>query len=163
MTPHGLDAIIEVSRFLEQDIVPSVPAEFKSELKAAIKILQSAATELNVSSPMLRQECTELLALNEESSACAALPTTVASNTAMHARLADSALDLRGLFALHQDVLAASNTHMTGLLELSASVGSDRERSRALLLRYYQLLEQHAVRRLPWQSVFSGPLGDNTR
>ena len=159
MTPHGLDAIVEVSLFLEQDILPSVPANLRSELRAAIKILHSAATELNVMTPLLRRECAELLVLNDESTACLTPTTTAQSSTALRARLADTALDLRGLLALHEDVQQATTAHMTTLLALSASAGATGERSRALLLRYYQALAQHALQRLPWQSVFAGPLG----
>ena len=158
MTPHGLDATVDVGLSLERDGLPSVPADPRSELRAGVKILHSAASELNVMNPLLRQECTALLALQDESAAPLTLTTAAQSSAALRARLADTSLDLRALFALHEDVLQATTAHMAVLLKQSASAGASGARNRALLSRYYQTLAQHALRRLPWQSVFTGPL-----
>ncbi len=158
MTPHGLDAIQEVSLFLEQDILPTVTAALRSELRAAIKILHSAATELNVMTPLLQRECHELLRLNDESARALEADATTPSSDALRPRLADPALDLRSLFALHEEIQQVVTLRMTALLELSGIDAVNGERSRALLLRYYDVLARHATQRLPWQSVFTAPL-----
>ena len=160
MMPHGLDAIAEVGRFLEQDLLPSLPAALRGELRAAIKLLHSAAAELNVMTPLLRRECSELLALNDESAPILATHAPAPPDTTLRARLADTELNLRGLFTLHDEVQLAVTLRMTALLSMVATAGTVGERSRALLLRFYQTLEHHAAQRLPWQSVFAGSLSD---
>ena len=53
-------------------------------------------------------ECRELPALHDESAPILEIDTPAQSDTVLRARLADTELDLRDLFALHYDIARAS-------------------------------------------------------
>ena len=156
MTPHGLDALLDISRFLTADILPAVPSALASELRAAIKILETAADELNLLYPLLREECEALFELEHESAShCHNTARALPPLTDLRAQLIQLGLDLRGLIALHAQTRARASVQ---LASLRAQAATDAQ-ARRLEQRYYQLLQRQAARRIVWQSVFDGALG----
>ncbi len=63
MKPGAIAAIAAIGEFLEAHVLPAVPAEQRSELRAARKLLDEAARELAALPAVAAAEATELRAL----------------------------------------------------------------------------------------------------
>jgi hypothetical protein len=161
MTPHGLAALTELGRYLTTEILPTVPDALVGELRAAIKILHAVADELNVLPSLLHLECREFSDLQRQAAQTLRWPAPPASmsSTAGNETGADldPSLDLHALLARHEACLREA-THAIEALQRCADEDPRSGESLALLRRYFALLERQALRRVPWQSVFVGPL-----
>jgi len=161
MTPHGLAALTAIGRYLTTEILPVVPDAQVGELRAAIKILDTVADELNVLPSLLHQECREFSDLRRQATQTLHWPEPPVSLSLSAGNESgagpDLSLDLHALLARHETCLQEA----TQAIEALQRLADEDQRSAqpvALLGRYFALLERQALRRVPWQSVFVGPL-----
>jgi len=151
MNPHGLASLDLVQRFLASQVLSIVPNEIRSDLRAAIKILNEASVELNVLYPTLLEESRELLRLSIELQATTEIKLSHIEQEKL------SALDnaFKNGFASLTDLLRFRdelNRLVTSQMALLQA--ADHPNNRAWLERFYGLLGTHASARLGWQSVF---------
>lgn len=145
----GLDTLDQIGRFLTTEVVGAVPAELAGEVRAAVKLLRTAATELNNRHVLVRAETDELLALIDE--ALVYLPSSlfVDECATLRARAATSDASLREMDQLLGAVYAVTTRVITALQRAPRSPGAARA-----LDGLYAALGRHAESRLPWQAVF---------
>jgi hypothetical protein len=157
MTPNGLEALALVSKFLTQRLLPAVPPALTSELRAAIKLLDTARDELDVVYPLLIEECRELIALcrdahtllGELAASCdAEVLTTLAARTEI------GFADLSALMACHREVCEWVSAILLALQRVEHDRPGNPAVS-AMLLRFCAVLGRYAERRLPWQIIFA--------
>ena len=158
MNPHGLAALAMVRAFLAEQILPGVPDSPTGELRAALKILDTVAAELDALYPLLLTECRALLDLCGE--ICTRPPTgaTPASIdlatrcTALNERYARGFTATTPLLEHHRAIKALA-TDLINALQKTA----DEPAPAQALARLYSLLGHHATARIPWQTVFASP------
>ena len=151
MTPDGLEALALVSRFLADSVVPAVPRAMTAELRAAIKLLDTARIELGCLFPVLRDECRELLLLNEAADKLLSQSASITIET-LHEQVEGGYPDLPALMAMHRSILERMSERLCSLQTLEAQ--NPTPDLRKLLQRIYTALGRHAETRLPWQAVF---------
>lgn len=148
MRPAAVEAIAAARRFLETTILPSVPAEHRSELRAALKNLRTAELELAEVPGVLCTEIDELGELTRSAHAALGLPQAERHTPAGSA-------DLAQLRDAHAGARRAAAGAILALQEHAREPSAgDRAEALELLARFYAALGRHAERRLPWQSVF---------
>ena len=158
MNPHGLAALAMVRAFLAEQILPEVPDSLTGELRAALKILDTVAAELDVLYPLLLTECRALLDLCGE--ICARLPSSATpANTdlamrcaALNEQYARGFTATTPLIELHRAIKALAKDLINSLQKTADEPGPAQA-----LARLYSLLGQHATARIPWQTVFASP------
>jgi hypothetical protein len=161
--PNGLDglaALRDVRVFLAEQIVPVVPAELAGELRAALKLLDTAGVELNVRNRALRDEIADLLDYAEriarlrQSEPCRLACRTLAR------RAEDPGLDLAALDLLWHEARALSASLLVELRHYQddpATPKDARAHAGALAAEFCARLGGHARARLSWQAVFPVP------
>jgi hypothetical protein len=136
--PDGLQTLAAVRSFLEDVVLAEVPQHLAGELRAAVKLLESAQAELGCLHAVLLRESEELLDLCEGS----------ARAQALRARLAPAPEQLAERAALHREIRGLS----AETIERLQADGSATARER--LDDLYATLGRHSHTRVPWQSVF---------
>jgi hypothetical protein len=136
----GLTTVEGVADFLDAEVVAAVPAELRSEVRAAVKLLRASAVELSVRHGEIGAEIDDLLVL------CGAHTTApdAARLEELTARAADHRLSLRDQERLRLDVHELVMRTMTRL-----AAGDD-----PALAEFLRCLRGHAARRSGWQAVF---------
>ena len=159
MIPDGLASLTLVSKFLARDVLPMVPRALTTELRAAIKLLDTARDELDALYPRLLHECRELLKLCGDANAllrdlsATFDPTPFASLTQ---RVEHEFTDLSSLMASHREILKMTGATFLSLQHLEQQARTNRTDLGAMLQRFSATLGRHAATRLPWQAVFPG-------
>ncbi|MBI2799424.1 MAG: hypothetical protein HYX63_03905 [Gammaproteobacteria bacterium] len=155
--PDGLAALTLVSKFLTRDVLPVIPRALTAELRATIKLLDTARDELDALYPRLLDECRELLALDGDAHvllhdlAASFDPTPLTSLTQ---RVARGSTDLTALMACHRELLEVTAAAFLSLQQLDREAQKNRTDVPAMLRRFCAVLGRHAETRLPWQAVF---------
>lgn len=166
MSHHAFATLTDVRRFLCTQVLDAMPRSLRSELRAAIKLLDEVEDELDTLPELLPAECERLLALCSEGIAHAT--TAAAADTELLAqhcdrlrqRLHEPRATTRERFSVHQELLQLSGTLMVKLQGRQRECAKDDPRQAALreqLRRFYSELQAQALTRLPWQSVFPAP------
>ena len=158
MNPNGLVALAMVRAFLAEQILPGVPDSLTGELRAALKILDTVAAELDALYPLLLTECRELLDLCGE--ICARQPSSETPTninlatrcTAFNERYARGFTATTPLFEFYRAIKGLATDLINSLQKTANEPGPAQA-----LARLYSLLGQHATARIPWQTVFSSP------
>lgn len=155
MTPDGLAALKLVSAFLAQDILPAVPRALTGELRAAIKLLDTARDELDALYPALLNECRELLALCGDAQPLLGDLSVDSTPLKSLARRVDQGFtDLSALMACHREVLELVSRTFLAIQGSDFDPLKNRADLDAMLQRFCTVLARHAQTRLPWQAVF---------
>ena len=153
MSSDGLASLAMVRAFLSDEILPVVPDSLSGELRAALKILDTVALELDGLFPRLQPECAQLLHACGDTLAAVSDEPAYQSLALRHGSLAKEYVQA---FATTTELLRFSDTVrdlMGDLIVLLLAHGGDGEQRR-LLECLYSLLSEHAAARLRWQSVF---------
>lgn len=154
-----------VRAFLDAQVLPQVPGELRSELRAAIKVLADAGREIDALPAILAREGATMLDLLADAAALDGAIITPSDLSDWRRRHAEAGADgLRRLSAFH-DALSAEVGRVLVAIQQAARVAgpsgagpaAGRAASRALARRYYQALGEQAGSRLDWQSVFPEP------
>ncbi len=151
MTPDGLQSLALVSRYLAESVVPAVPRAMTAELRAVIKLLDTAQVELGSLFPVLHDECRELLLLNEAVDSLLSPAASIALTT-LHEQFKHGCADLPALMATHRRILERTSERLCSLQALAAL--NPAPEPHELLQRIYTVLGRQAETRLPWQAVF---------
>ena len=156
MTPDGLAALELVSTFLAKDILPAVPRALSGELRAAIKLLDTARDELDALYPTLLNECRELLALCADAQALLRDLSPVDSEPliSLAQRVEQGFEDLSALMSCHREVLDLVSRMFLSFQDVDFGAPKNRADVDAMLQRFCAVLGRHAEKRLPWQAVF---------
>lgn len=152
MTPDGFETLALVRDYLALEVVPALPDHIATEVKAAVKLLDTASAEFAALGTVLPDEIAELRSLCQQGLAALGEPDRRHESTAN-----EDAADLPGLLAERRR-LAGQSTVLIGRLQarIAGSAESDIERKAScdLLARFIETLGSQARRRTPWQSVF---------
>ncbi len=157
MIPDGLGALALLSQFLTREVLPAVPPALTTELRAAIKLLDSTRDELDALYPTLLVECSELLGLVEDAGVLlSARPTPLVSThlSALSRQVAQGFKNLSALAACHRELRVLTAASLLALQQLAAEGPAAQRDLQALLQRFYAVLARHAETRVPWQVVF---------
>jgi hypothetical protein len=164
MNPDGFETLALVRDYLASEVVPALPDHIATEVKAAVKLLDTVSVELAASGTSLPDEIAELRSLCQQGLAALGEPD----------RRPDGDLDAHSLGAANPHAnedtadlpgLLAERRRLTGLAavlisQLQAHIASSVEREGArkascnLLARFFETLGGQVRRRTPWQSVF---------
>jgi len=158
----SLDA---VQAFLDAQVLPQVPGELRSELRAAIKVLADAGREIDALPVLLARECATMLDLLTDARALDGAIVTPSGLEDWRRRHAEAdAGGLRDLSAFHEALNAEVGRVLVAIQRAARAavpVGADADAShaacRALARHFYQALGEQARSRLDWQSVFPEP------
>ncbi len=156
MTVTPFDTVAAICDFLAKEVVPVVPKELSSEVRAITKLLQDVAEELDMLPAVLRAECEELLAMRQ--SAQRILGQRSQTDAPFDERSMAPGMTVRELLAMHREISKQTSETVLALQALTRSISVDADdaaASRAILDRYYETLGRHAETRLRWQSVFA--------
>ena len=155
MSVGPFETLASLGDFLSGDVLPVVPKEMASEIRAAVKLLQDIADELDWLPALLRAECEEIVALQAEAEELTGLGIGAELRQQINAPTASISEQIE----LHRHI---SETSVGIVLKLQARIRElsaskeDSTNLRKLLDRYYETLGRHAETRLRWQSVFDG-------
>ncbi|MCV7410624.1 hypothetical protein AWC05_20585 [Mycobacterium florentinum] len=156
MSIDALAALGVVRTFLSADIVPVVPEASAGELRAAVKLLETAAIELADRHSSVRAESVDLIGLCARAATLLGLDTVSLEATAQGRRTqaepSSPAMEL-----LWADARSLTTTVVSRLQDQATA----SEQARCLLRQFYRCLGDHARSRLAWQSVFPAA-GSNT-
>jgi acyl-CoA reductase-like NAD-dependent aldehyde dehydrogenase len=155
MSVGPFDTLASISAFLSRDLLSVVPKEMASEVRAAVKLLQDVADELDWLPAVLRAECEDLLALEARAQQLIKLDINDESRKLISAPTASISEQID----LHRNVCEAATRAVLKLQSRIRTTSTDKEDSlklRELLDQYYETLGRHAETRLRWQSVFDG-------
>lgn len=150
MSIDALAALGVVRTFLTTDIVPLVPKASASELRAAVKLLETAAIELADRHGSVRAETGDLIGFCARAGTMLGLD-SVSSEAAAQGRRAQAEPSGPALELLWSDARSLATTVLPPLQDQAAA----SEEARCLLKELYRCLGDHARSRLAWQSVFS--------
>lgn len=156
MTVSAFDTLVGISEFLAKEVVPVVPKEMSSEVRAISKLLLNVADELDWLPAALRTESEELLALHRSAQRFLrrrGYPIAVIEEPTI-APLGS----VRALLDTHREIsarTAATVLKLQARIRAMPEKAEDAAVSRAFLDRYYETLGRHAETRLRWQSVFA--------
>jgi hypothetical protein len=152
----GLETLARVRAFLCEQIVPSVPGELASEVRAAVKLLDTAAIELNQRHALLLAELADSIDYCQRAAQLVGRPdstqTWLAACRTLAERAGEPGLDLRGLDGVLRDVRALGSTLLVELGKHQRASGA--ETAGELAAEFCACLGDHARRRLAWQAVF---------
>ena len=155
MSVGPFDTLASISAFLSRDLLSVVPKEMASEVRAAVKLLQDAAVELDWLPGVLHGECEELLALEARAQQLIELDISDESRQLVNAPTASISEQIER----HRLVRETATCALLKLQSRIRTTSTDKDRSlklRELLDQYYETLGRHAETRLRWQSVFDG-------
>lgn len=155
--------LTDVRGFLATQVLDAVPRSLRSELRAAIKLLDDIEDELDMLPELLPHECERLLALCFEGIAQSTGPDAADAdslvqrcNRLQHRSREPGATTIERI-SVHHELLQLSATLMVQLQHRLRACTKDDPCQPALreqLRRFYRELQAQAVSRLPWQSVF---------
>ena len=156
MSGDALDALHDIRAFIAREIVDTVPAHLRSELRAALKLLDEVAAELDTAYPMFRAECRDSLELIEAADHLLAIDAreTAALSTALN----EASLSLRDLSALHDQIGALLLARYRTLRKPPDGATSS---SHELCQRLHDNFAAQARRRARWQSVFPAEIAQD--
>ena len=140
MSIDGLATVEGVADFLDAEVVGAVPAELRSEVRAAVKLLRTSAVELSVRHREIGAEIDDLLVLCGTHAAAADAPRL----DELAARAAADRPSLQDQERLRLDVHEVVTRTMNCL-----AAGDD-----PALGDFLRCLRGHAARRSAWQAVF---------
>ncbi len=151
MNPDGFETLDMLRAFLTKRVLPALPPELVSDVRAASKLLDNVILEFDVLYPLLMHECTALLLLCEEAMTSACVPEV----SEFAARLAEAKVSVNNF-----DSLRALATHHARLVALAGEImmalqSGAGAQSKDILARFYAQFERQAAARLGWQSVFA--------
>lgn len=135
MRADGLTTLTAVAGFLDDEVVLAVPPEMAGEVRAAAKLLRTAATELAVRHREVAVEIDDLLALCE-----------VTEPDAVRLLRSRATEDLAAQEDVREQVHELASHVMARLDGLGLDV-------------FLHCLGEHAARRQSWQAVFPVPEG----
>ena len=153
----GLTTLVAVSRFLTAEVLPAVPRELAGEIRAAVKLLETAGTELNDRQRSLTAETRDLIGH------CADIARVLdlADAASRCAQLSSGTEDADGTLTVLERIWNEARSLTTSLIVALQQRDLDpdlahtvREAHRELLARVYGCLAGYARSRLTWQSVF---------
>ncbi len=143
-------ATLEVVRtFLTTDIMPVVPKESAGELRAAVKLLETAAIELADRHGSVRVETDDLIGFCAQAATLLGLASVASEATAQACR-AQAEPSGPALELLRADARSLCAAVLPRLQDRAA----ESDQARSLLKHFYRCLGDHARSRLTWQSVF---------
>ncbi len=153
MSVDPFQTLASIRDFLTRDVLPAVPKEIAGEVRAAVKLLEDVADELDWLPAVLHAECAEMLALHIKARDVIA--------TGVDDDLRRKIVSPPGSI-LEQLELHRTMTEMTTsfVLKLQAGIrallveNNESMKLRDVLDQYYVMLGRHAETRLRWQSVF---------
>lgn len=152
--PDPFTTFNATAAFLKTDVLPVTPAALRSELRAAIKNIESAARELETLHPRSERECRELAALCKGFAEVLGDPPPMVAIFAQKLdRRCSSTPNLLGLRAEIQALLSAQMREARS--RSAAASASERERLDAMLHGCYDTLGRHAAAASAWQDVFT--------
>ncbi len=153
MSVGPFETLASVRDFLTRDVLPAVPKEIAGEVRAAVKLLEDVADELDWLPAVLHAECEEMLALRIKTQDVIATET----DDELRRKIVSPPGNTREQLELHRTM---SGMVTSVVLKLQAgirepSLESDESMKwRDLLDQHYAMLGRHAETRLRWQSVF---------
>ena len=153
MSIGPFETLAAVRDFLTRAVLPAVPKEIAGEVRAAVKLLEDVADELDWLPAVLRAECEDMLALQ--------IKTQGVIVTGIDAELRRQIVappgSIREQLELHRTMTEMVTSVVlklqAGIRELSVE-NNESMKLRDLLDQYYAMLGRHAATRLRWQSVF---------
>ncbi|MBF6556339.1 MAG: hypothetical protein IVW52_09230 [Acidimicrobiales bacterium] len=154
--PGGLATLATVRQFLT-DLVPEVSGERAGEVRAAVKLLETAEIELNVRHNSLTTETDDLIGYCREIGPLVGRRETAATCEQLAQRLRAGATSMTALDELWRDTRSLTTSLLTALQRIESDPATSQAEQRAaadLLERVYGCLGAHARSRLSWQSVF---------
>lgn len=163
MTSSVFERLVGIRQFLDKQILPSVAGDKRSDLRAALKMLEDMANEIDRLPELLKFEIQEMLYLCN--AAVAALSSNVVRQEDLQS-LNDLSLCfdnpgklLSELQTVHAETCALIGNFVIQLTGKIATESADQEYPsdpRVVLAKCYRLLRRQAEARTPWQSVFPG-------
>lgn len=143
------DPIAAVGAYLQDAVLPGVAQEQRSELRAAIKLLQSAARELDELPGVLGAQIAELRTL------CAAAEWVLdPGNDEPVPAHREPPATLTVLRARDDEARAAAGRAIEALQQHLRTTTGEHEPAERVLAGLFEALGRHAARRMAWQSVF---------
>ncbi|MGQ0622166.1 MAG: hypothetical protein ACT4QA_20010 [Panacagrimonas sp.] len=160
MSVDAHSTLVDLRGFLSGAVLAAVPHGLRSELRAAIKVLEEVEAELDALPGLVPPECERLLTLCAES--VEQLETTNSEALALRIstlrhELRDEARGLRARIALHQELLHLSAGLLVQLQQSQRALPpghAQRNRLRPVLRNFLLELRDQAKARQAWQSVF---------
>ncbi len=155
MSVGPFETLASVRDFLTRDVLPAVPKEIAGEVRAAVKLLEEVADELDWLPAVLRAECEEMLALQEKTREI--MNSEVGDE--LRQQIIASPGSIREQLELHSNMVEAVTVVVLKLQTRIRELSAENDGSillRALLDQHYEMLGRHAGTRLRWQSVFDG-------
>jgi hypothetical protein len=153
MSVGPFETLAAVRDFLSREVLPTVPKEMASEVRAAVKLLQDVADELDWLPAVLHAECAEMLALHIKTQEMIA----TGVDEELRRKIVSPPGSLSEQRELHRAMIETASSVVRKLQAgvREASSGSvESTKLRALLDQHYEILGRHAETRLRWQSVF---------
>ena len=153
MSVGPFETLASVCNFLARDVLPAVPREMAGEVRAAVKLLQDVADELDWLPAVLRAECEVMLALQIKTQDVIA----IGIDDELRRKIVAAPGSIREQLELHRTM---TEMVTNGVLKLQAGIralsaeNGESIKLRNLLDQYYEMLGRHAETRLRWQSVF---------
>ena len=158
MSVGPFETLASISAFLSRDLLSVVPKEMASEVRAAVKLLQDVADELDWLPAVLGAECEEQLALETRAQQLVELEI----GDELRQQVKAPSASVREQIDLHRNISEATTRIVLKLQAHIRASSTDKNHSlklRELLDQYYETLGRHAETRLRWQSVFAGKQG----
>ena len=153
MSVGPFETLASVRDFLTRDVLPAVPKEIASEVRAAVKLLEEVADELDWLPAVLRAACEEMLALQIKTQGVI----VTGIDDELRRQIVAPPGSIREQLELHRTMTEMVTSVVlklqAGIRELSAESGASIA-LRDLLDQYYDMLGRHAETHLRWQSVF---------
>jgi len=157
MTLNGFESLALVRRYLATEVVAIVPHHVAAELRAVVKLLDTAMIELAELPLILPAEIAAMRDLCREGQAVLATGNDeVAGQACIQAQGDPTMRNLRELIEEHREAGEQLGRLITRLQGAQSSEREDAHAYRlsSLLDRIYQVLGRQADDRLTWQSVF---------
>lgn len=153
----GFATLATVCGFLTGDVLPAIPRELAGEVRAAVKLLETAATEFNDRPRSLAAETHDLIGLCAEIARMLDLADVTSSCTRLTRATESAHGTLTALEETWREARTLTSTLISALqqAEFGQDIpGSVRSAHHDVLARTYACLAGHARSRLTWQSVF---------
>lgn len=153
MSVGPFETLASVRDFLTRDVLPAVPKEIAGEVRAAVKLLEDVADELDWLPAVLRAECEEMLALLIKTQGVI----VTGIDDELRRQIVAPPGSIREQLELHRTMTEMATSVVlklqAGIRELSVE-NNESMKLRDLLDQHYEMLGRHAETRLRWQSVF---------
>jgi aminoglycoside phosphotransferase (APT) family kinase protein len=153
----GSATLATVSTFLTDDVLPAVPNELTGEVRAAVKLLETAAREFDQRYRSVTAETRELLDRGTDIGNALGLADAVSACARLRRRAESSRAGLIELDEVCGAARALTSSLIVALQTAELDDGTTaarREAHRELLASTYACLVEHPRSRLSWQSVF---------